>query len=103
MGKAEARSRLSTFPTALGKPANPAGFPHSHSFDGGSLFMRPEPQDLAADINPGVGQIKMPKWAKYSCQKQKEPRHLRGTYADRIASYSSFVRRSEINWLERSR
>ena len=29
------KTRFSTLPTALGNPAKPAGFPHSHSFDDG--------------------------------------------------------------------
>ena len=45
-------------------------FPHSHSFDGCSLYMGPEPKTPTQNINKGVGQIKLPKWAKYSCQTQ---------------------------------
>src|SRR6478609_1219605 len=34
----KAKSRLPTLSTVLGKPANAAGFPHSHSFDDWSLY-----------------------------------------------------------------
>jgi hypothetical protein len=36
----KAKSRLPTLSTVLGKPAKAAGFPHSHSFDDRSLYIK---------------------------------------------------------------
>jgi len=60
-------------PTALGNPAKPARFPHSHRLDGFSLLNRQDQNPCSKPSTPRVGQIKMPNWAKYkySCQTQK--------------------------------
>jgi hypothetical protein len=41
--KSKSKSDFSTVSTALGNPAKGAGFPHSHSDDGGLAFIKTTP------------------------------------------------------------
>src|SRR5208282_1701386 len=64
------QERFPTLPTALGNPAKPAGFPHSHSYGGGP-YSHGKAKKASPNLQrPKVGQIKPPKWAKRSCQTQ---------------------------------
>src|SRR6476661_4320873 len=65
----KAQPRLSTLPPSLEIPQNPRDF-HIPSFDDCSFVYRSDLNPRPQTVNPRVGQIKLPKWAKCSCQTQ---------------------------------
>src|SRR5947209_20525725 len=65
----KANFSLSTLPTVLEHPATPAGCSHSHRSYHSSLY-KGQARNPVLNLKSWVGQIKFPKWAKRSCQKQ---------------------------------
>ena len=73
MEKAENQQQVSRFSHSPWKARKtPRAFHIPTASTAGPYLCGRNPKTLAANINPGVGQIKMPKWAKYSCQKHPE-------------------------------
>src|ERR1035441_6205127 len=65
------QERFPTLPTALGNPAQAAGFPHSHSYGGGPYSYGKAKQKPYPNYNaPRWANLNRRKWAKRSCQTQ---------------------------------